>query len=270
MEVSSDLVKQLREMTGAGIMDCKKALAEANNDIEKAKEILKIKGLAKADKKAGRETKEGIAYGVSTPEKGVLIELACETDFVARNEEFKNLASEIANSLLELSVIGFDVKNGQELSSLKLKDGKTLEERIKEAIAKIGENIQLKRVCLASGKNYIYIHGMRVGVLVSYEGDESVVKDVALQIAAMKPEFVSVDKIPSEYIEKEKAIFKEQAKAEGKPENILDKIAEGKLKKLYEEKVLLEQPFIKDEKKKIKDILGNTVIRDFCRIEIGK
>ncbi len=272
MAISSENVKLLREMTGAGMLDCKKALEEANGDIEKAKEILRIKGLAKADKKASRETKEGLIVAKSTPSKGAMIELACETDFVARNDSFKELANKILDYVLE------NVKDtkGESRDSSILQgkiDGITIEELLKEAIAKIGENIQLKRYCVIEGPNFSYIHGGgRIGVLLAYEGENlDVVKDVALQIAAMRPEFLSPETVPQDVIEREKAIYMEQAKKEGKPENMLEKIAEGKLKKFYEEKALLNQKFIKDEKKTIQDYIkaNNVAIKGFCRFEIG-
>ena len=192
MAVSSEDIKLLREMTGAGMLDCKKALEESNGDIEKAKEILRIKGLAKADKKASRETKEGLVLTKSNSNKGAMIELACETDFVARNDQFKTLAENILNYIFE----NIKDTNGESRDQGILQatiDGVSIEQILKEAIAKIGENIQLKRYCVIDGPNYSYVHGAgRIGVLLSYEGDkEEVIKDVALQIAAMRPEFLS-------------------------------------------------------------------------------
>ncbi len=286
MGVSMADVKKLREMTGAGMLDCKKALEEAGGDIEKAKEILRVKGLAKAEKKASRETKEGIiAVAVSDDrKKGAVIELNCETDFVARNEEFKKLAEDILDHILSVDENADKEGEGTDILSQKfVKDNsKTVEELIKEAIAKIGENIRLSRYCRydAQGLLHSYVHGGgRIGVLLEFKAPEvndqvlRVVQDVAMQIAAMRPEFVSVDTVPQEVIEREKKILAEQAKQEGKPEHIIDKIVQGKLRKFYQEKVLLEQPFIKDDKKTVGKYIkesgqGVEIVR-FCRFELG-
>jgi len=224
--VSAELVKTLREMTGAGMLECKKALEEAGGDIEKAKEILRIRGLAKADKKAGRETKEGIIYTYVSEDrkKGVIIELNCETDFVAKNEQFVELALKLAKHIASLP----DNAN---------KSG-------------TGEDI----------KDQAYFEDASTSV-------------GALQIAAMKPEFVSIESIDPEALEREKRILTEQARQEGKPENIIEKVVEGRLKKFYQEKVLLEQAFIKDEKKTvgqyIKESATGVEIKRFVRFEVG-
>ena len=286
MAVSMADVKKLREMTGAGMLDCKNALEEAQGDIEKAKEILRVKGLAKAEKKAGRETKEGLIR-VSLSEdrkKGAMIELNCETDFVARNEEFQNLADQLLEHILSTEENANKEGEGSEIMSQKFtKDtSKTLEELIKEAIAKIGENIRLSRYCRYDTENYLhsYVHGGgRIGVLLELKADSlneevlRLVQDVAMQIAAMRPEFVSIEKKPQEALEREKKILMEQAKQEGKPEHILEKIVQGKLKKFYQEKVLLEQAFIKDDKKSVGQVIKesgiNLEIERFCRFELG-
>ncbi len=286
MAVSMSDVKKLREMTGAGMLDCKKALEEAGGDIEKAKEILRIKGLAKAEKKAGRETKEGIIRVKVTDDrkKGAMIELNCETDFVARNEEFQKLADEILDHILSLGENRNREGEGSDILSQRfIKDeGKTVEELIKEAVARIGENIRLTRYCRYDTDDYLhsYVHGGgRIGVLLDFSApsisDEVIrlVQDVAMQIAAMRPEFVSVDSIPSEVLEREKKILMEQARQEGKPEHILEKIVQGRLKKFFQEKVLLEQAFIKDDKKTVGQVLKeanlNVEIKRFCRFELG-
>ena len=286
MAVSIEDVKKLREMTGAGMLDCKKALEEARGDIEKAKEILRVKGLAKAEKKAGRETKEGIIYVIVSEDrkKGAMIELNCETDFVARNEEFQKLARRITQHILEKEENKDKSGEGSEILSQGLYDepSKSVEILIKEAIAKIGENIKLSRYCRYDTEDYLhsYVHGGgRIGVLVDFKApqlDDQVIRlvqDVAMQIAAMRPEYVKVDDIPEEVLERERRILREQALQEGKPEHIVDKIVEGKLKKFYQEKVLFEQPFIKDDKKKVGDIVKerglNVDIKRFCRFELG-
>jgi len=285
MAVSMADVKKLREMTGAGMLDCKKALEEAGGDIEKAKEILRVKGLAKAEKKASRETKEGIVR-VKVAEdrkKGAMIELNCETDFVARNEEFQKLADGILEHILSVDENANREGEGADILGQKFyKEDKTVEELIKEAIAKIGENIRLSRYCRYDTEDYLhsYVHGGgRIGVLLEFKApslsDEvlRLVQDVAMQIAAMRPEFVSIDTIPQEVLDREKNILMEQARQEGKPEHILEKIVQGKLRKFYQEKVLLEQPFIKDDKKSVGKVIEESglgvEIKRFCRFELG-
>lgn len=286
MGVSMKDVKKLREMTGAGMLDCKKALEEAGGDIEKAKEILRIKGLAKAEKKAGRETKEGLVFVLVSEDrkKGAMIELNCETDFVARNEEFQKLAERIARHLLETDENKNKAGAGEEVLSQKLYDEpeKTVEVLIKEAIAKIGENIKLSRYCRYDTEDYLhsYVHGGgRIGVLLDFKAPElkdqvlRLVQDIAMQIAAMRPEYVRIEDIPEEVLDREKRILREQTLSEGKPEHIVEKIVEGKLKKFYQEKVLLEQPFIRDDKKKVSDVIKESgleiEVKRFCRFELG-
>jgi len=285
MAVNMADVKRLREMTGAGMLDCKKALEEAGGDLEKAKEILRIRGLAKAEKKAGRETKEGIVKVRITEDRkrGAIIELNCETDFVARNEEFHKLADRILDHILTAEENANRAGEGADILPQRIEpEGKSVEELVKEAIARIGENIRLTRYCRYDTADYLhsYTHGGgRIGVLLEFSApscDERslrVVQDVAMQIAAMRPEFVSVESIPPEVLERERRILREQVRQEGKPEHILEKIVEGKLKKFYQEKVLLEQPFIKDDRKTVAQILresGTGVeIKRFCRFELG-
>jgi elongation factor Ts len=276
-------VKKLREMTGAGMLDCKNALLEAGGDMEKAKEILRVKGLAKAEKKAGRETKEGLIRAAVSEDKkrGAMIEINCETDFVARNEEFQKLADSVLAHVLNSPENADREGEGTEIYSQTI-EGKTLEEYIKEAIAKIGENIRLTRFVRFDGEGFVhyYIHGGgRIGVLLEFKApstDEKVmrvVQDVAMQIAAMRPEYVSVDSIPAEDLEKERRILLEQARQEGKPEHILEKIVQGKLRKFYQEKVLLEQAYIRDDKKTVGQMIkesgtGVEIVR-FSRFELG-
>ncbi len=284
--VSAELVKTLREMTGAGMLECKKALEEAGGDLEKAKEILRIRGLAKADKKAGRETKEGIIYAYVSEDRktGVILELNCETDFVAKNEHFVELALKLAKHIASLSENANRSGTGEDIKDQAYFEdtSTTVGDLIKFAIARIGENIQLRRFVRFDTDGYVhaYVHGIgRVGVLIDYNAPGineevlRVVQDVAMQIAAMRPEFVSVESVDPEVIEREKRILREQAKQEGKPENIIEKIVEGRLKKFYQEKVLLEQAFIKDEKKTVgqylKESNAGVEIRRFVRFEVG-
>jgi len=284
MAVSMSDVKKLREMTGAGMLDCKKALEEAGGDIEKAKEILRVKGLAKAEKKAGRETKEGIVRVKLTEDRkrGAMIELNCETDFVARNEEFQSLADRILDHILSVDENANREGDGADILSQKTSEGKTIDEIIKEAIAKIGENIRLTRYCRYDTEDYLhsYVHGGgRIGVLLEFKAPElsdqilRLVQDVAMQIAAMRPEFVSVETIPQEVLDRERKILEEQTRQEGKPEHIIERIVEGKLRKFYQEKVLLNQPFIKDDKKTVGKVIEESglgvEIKRFCRFELG-
>jgi elongation factor Ts len=284
--ISAELVKQLREMTGAGMLECKKALEEAQGDIEKAKEILRIKGLAKAEKKAGRETKEGIVQTYVSEDRkvGVILELNCETDFVARNEQFVELSLNLAKHIASLKENANKSGSFEDIAQQPYYADSTqkVEDVVKSAIARIGENIKLSRWARFDAEGYVhaYVHGIgRVGVLMEYKTDRisddvlRLAQDIILQIAAMKPEFVSVEAIPSEVLEREKRILAEQTRQEGKPEHLIDKIVEGKLRKFYQEKVLLEQPFIKDEKKSVKQYISESglnfeVVR-FVRFEVG-
>jgi elongation factor Ts len=284
--ISAELVKQLREMTGAGMLECKKALEEAQGDIEKAKEILRVKGLAKAEKKAGRETKEGIVQTYVSEDRkvGVILELNCETDFVARNEQFVELSLNLAKHIASLKENANKSGSFEDIAQQPYYADSTqkVEDIVKSAIARIGENIRLSRWARFDAEGYVhaYVHGIgRVGVLMEYKTDRisddvlRLAQDIILQIAAMKPEFVSVEAIPSEVLEREKRILAEQTRQEGKPEHMIDRIVEGKLKRFYQEKVLLEQPFIKDEKKSVKQYISESglnfeVVR-FVRFEVG-
>jgi len=285
--ITAEMVKTLREMTGAGMLECKKALEEASGDIERAKEILRVRGLAKADKKAGRETKEGVIYAYVSEDRkrGVIIELNCETDFVAKNEHFVELALNIAKHIANVPENANRSEGGDYVLGQAYEGDRsiTVGELIKNAIAKIGENIQLRRFTRFDTNGFVhaYVHGVgKIGVLVDYTSPKGinddvlrVVQDVVLQIAAMKPEFVDVASVDPEVLEREKKILTEQAKQEGKPENIIEKVVEGRLKKFYQEKVLLEQSFIKDEKKTVGQYLresGTDVkIERFVRYELG-
>jgi elongation factor Ts len=284
--ISAELVKQLREMTGAGMLECKKALEEAQGDIEKAKEILRIRGLAKAEKKAGRETKEGIVQTYVSEDRkvGVILELNCETDFVAKNEQFVELSLNLAKHIASLKENANKSGSFEDIAQQPYyaDSNQKVEDIVKSAIARIGENIKLSRWARFDAEGYVhaYVHGIgRVGVLMEYKADRisddvlRLAQDIVLQIAAMKPEFVSVEAIPSEVLEREKKILAEQTRQEGKPEHMIDRIVEGKLKRFYQEKVLLEQPFIKDEKKSVKQYISESglnfeVVR-FVRFEVG-
>ncbi len=282
--VSAEMVKKLREMTGAGMLECKRALEEAGGDMEKAKEILRIKGLAKAEKKASREAKEGLIQTYISEDRklGVILELNCETDFVARNESFSELALNLCKHIAGMQENKDRFGTGEDIADQPylLDPSKTVGDVVKEAIAKIGENIVLRRFTRFDTEGFVhaYVHVGRVGVLLESRApkvDEQVLRvahDVAMQVAAMKAEFVSVESIPAEVLERERRILAEQTRHEGKPEHIVDKVVEGKLKKFYREKVLLEQAFIKDDKRTVKDYLSGTGVEilRFVRYEVGE
>lgn len=277
MEISMDLIKQLKEKTGAGIVDCKKTLTETNGDLEKAVTILQKKGLAKADKKAGRAANEGAVLLRISPDnkKGLVVKVNCETDFVGKTEDFKGFAAAVADL-----VFSKGYKYSAELPA-------DVEELRKNIIAKLGENILVSDWKWIDNGTWVYgyIHMDKVGVVVDFKAsghvdddDESkqFMKNVAMQITAMNPVAVAADKIPADVMTKEKESFIEEAKQTGKPAAVLEKIVESKLKKFYEDNVLLEQSFILDEEKKIKDLVaayskskGVTVtIENFVRISL--
>ncbi len=259
-KITTEMIKQLREMTGAGIKDVKEALVEADGDFDKAIEILRKKGIAKSEKKLSRTAKQGlIGHYLSDDRKfGALVELNCETDFVAATDDFKNLLSEILDM-----VVKHKPSNVEELLSLKTDSGDTVEEKIKLAIGKIGENIVLRRFAIFETKDgliEIYVHpGSMLAAMVEMKPDDEaiipVARDIAMQIAAMAPYSVSEKDFPQDVLEREKKIYREQALEQGKPENIVDRIVEGKIKAFLEEKTLLAQPFIKDTGKTVGEYL---------------
>ncbi|WP_024790697.1 MULTISPECIES: translation elongation factor Ts [unclassified Lebetimonas] len=286
--ITAAQVKALREKTGAGMMDCKKALVEANGDEEKAVEILRKKGLAKAAKKADRNAAEGRVEIHITPDmkKGSIVEVNCETDFVAKTDEFVEFVSETVKTVNTENIT--DVES---LNNTKFGEG-IFEEELKVKIAKIGENIVVRRMAtITASENGIvngYIHaGGKVGVLVAAECDRAetceaikdTLKDIAMHIAAMKPSFLNPESVPADVIEKEKDIAKAQLLKEGKPENVIEKIIPGKIKKFYEENCLTEQEFVKAEKKEnvakalenaAKKAGGSAKLVDFIRFEVGE
>jgi len=274
--VTAAMVKELRERTGAGMMDCKKALAENGEDMEKAIEFLREKGLAAAAKKSGRIAAEGlvVAKVFSGNKKAVLLEVNCETDFVAKTDEFKGFVEEVADVVLNNSPE--DVTKLMEVKS----NGSTVNQMLTDKVAKIGENISIRRFKLfetAEGFVETYVHGVgRIGVMVELSGEsdtiQEVAKDVAMQIAASKPDYITRDQVPEAVIEKEKEILKVQAMNEGKPENIAEKIVSGRIDKFYKENCLVEQPFIKDTDLNVKQMLDQNKVRisRFVRFEMGE
>ena len=267
--ISAERVKELREKTGVGMMECKKALTEAGGDFENAVDILRQRGLAAAAKKSGRTAAEGVIGLYTTEEAGVLVEINSETDFVAKNEEFQKFAKSVAEVVLTKNPADVDA-----LSTLPL-GGATIETRRQELVQKIGENLSVRRFVRfeTAGRVAAYLHGTRIGVLVDFEGgDDQTGKDIAMQIAAANPMYLSRDTVPADALEREKAIFEAQAKESGKPANVIGKMVEGKLEKFYSEVCLLDQVFIKDPdgKQKIKDILKGGMVRRFARFQVGE
>ncbi len=262
-------VKRLRELTGAGMLDCKNALSDAGGDFDKAVEALRIKGAKDVGKRAERATAEGLVAA----RDGALIELNSETDFVAKNAEFQQLADQILGAALESKAADIDA-----LKAAKVGD-KTFDEAIAELSAKIGEKLELRRVQYFDGNVETYLHKRAadlppaVGVLVEFEGaDNDAAHSVALQIAALKAKYLTRDEVPEDVIANERRIAEETAKAEGKPEAALAKIVEGRLTGFFKDVVLLDQPSVSDSKKNVKALLddaGVTVTR-FVRFEVGQ
>ena len=263
-------IKELREKTGAGMVDCKKALDECNGDIDKALEYLRKKGIAKAAKREGKETSEGIIKLALSDDKksAYILEINTETDFVARNDKFQEFAENVLNLIKEKNP-----KNLDDLLILKMGENGSVKETLDYLSGVIGEKIVIKNffVLNSAGTIGAYSHmGGRIGVLVSLskEGEDELAENIAMQIAAINPKYLKPEDVPSEETDKEKEIYKEQLLKEGKPENIIDKILEGKIRKYYEDVCLLEQEFIKDDKKKVKDVLGDVKIKKFIRFSL--
>jgi elongation factor Ts len=272
MEIKASLVKELRQKTGAGLMNCKKALTESKGNIEEAIKYLREKGLATATKKADRSANEGRVFIQSADDKmnSLVIEVNCETDFVANNSEFKELGNKIAKGILENE----NVKSEEEAKAISF-DGKTYDDLISQYTVKLGEKIgigKFKRLS-SNAPIHFYIHSNgKIGTAVIFSGDveEGIGRSVAMQVAASNPQYVSPATVNKDELDKEREIIRTQAKNEGRPEQVIDKIVEGKISKYYKEVCLLEQPFIMDDKKAIKEILPKEVtIEDFIRFSIG-
>ena len=253
-EISAGLVKELRELTGLGMMECKKALAECEGDLKKAEELLRIKSGAKASKVASRIAAEGIigAWLAADAKIGALVELNCETDFVAKNDDFVAFAGALA----EL-VATRDPANVEELGSIDTVGGK-VEAKRQALVQKIGENISIRRFkrLQAKGKVALYLHGAKIGVLVDYEGPDEVGKDLAMHIAFAKPAYLTRTEIPQDIVGDERRIQEARAKESGKPAEIVAKMVEGAVNKFLGEKTLLGQPFVKDDKQTVEKMLG--------------
>jgi elongation factor Ts len=273
MQITAAMVKELRERTGAGMMECKKALTAAEGDMEKAIEDMRKSGAAKADKKAGRVAAEGlIVTAVSDDNKQVaIVEVNCETDFVAKDDNFVNFTASVANA-----VISGKPDSVEALMAMSTGEGSSLEEARQNLVAKIGENIQVRRfeiMDLAGGTVGSYLHGARIGVVLDMKGgDADLAKDIAMHIAASKPACVSEKDVPPEMVEKEKEILIAQAESSGKPAEIIEKMIQGRLRKYLAEITLVGQPFVKDPDTtvgKLLDKAGAEVV-SFTRFEVGE
>lgn len=285
-EITAALVKELREKTGAGMMECKKALTETNGNLEDAIDFLRKKGLSVAEKKAGRIANQGLVGVAVDGKHGALVELNSETDFVGRNGEFQQFLADIVKIALA---------NNGDINAVKAApmNGKTVEASLTDLIAKIGENMTLRQsayVSVDQGVVVPYMHSAvvpnlgKIGVLVALESaaDEAVLKELghklAMHIAAVAPKFKTIDSVDADALAREKAIYMEQAKNSGKPANIAEKMVEGRIRKYYEEVVLMEQAFIMDPDKKVKDVIAEAakaagtdiVLKDFVRYNLGE
>jgi elongation factor Ts len=283
--ITADMVKKLRDQTGAGMMECKNALAEANGDFEEATTILRKRGLASAAKKAGRAAKEGLIGHRIAPDHGAgtLVEVNCESDFVARTEDFKQLVEDV---LTEIE------KAGDAANEAWLKDpNATVLKLVATQIAKLGENMAVPRFVRYAGQGYVgqYIHmGGKIGVMVEFGGvtpaiagrEEftTLVKEIAMQIAAASPSYASRGAVPAELLEKEKAIYRAQMESSGKPANVIDKIVEGKLGSFYSQVVLGDQPSIRDPKMSVSQVIeqankalgASVTVNRFARLKVGE
>ncbi len=272
MEITASLIKEVKEKTGAGVVDCKQTLLETKGDINKAVEILKKKGLSKADKKAGRETKEGCIVYECSKGKGLLLKVNCETDFVAMTDDFKNFVKEVRDIIFSKDY-PFSSVLPEEVENLR-----------RNAIAKLGENILVSewRFIKSRKELFPYLHLSKVGTIVDFEAGkitddvELLIKNIAMQITAMNPIAVDAKSIPAEKMTEVKTAFSEEAKATGKPDKIIENIVKGRLEKYYSENVLLEQLYILDEEKKVGQILDEFIkekgipfkVNSFIRISL--
>jgi len=269
--ITASLVKELRERTGSGMMECKKALVETDGDIDAAVELMRKSGAAKADKKAGRVAADGaIKAMVSDDGKtAVILEINSETDFVAKDDNFQAFADQVLATIAEQQPDSVEA-----LSSLQMGNGQSVEEARQALIAKVGENIQVRRFerITSDGAIASYLHGVRIGVLVDSTAAAGLARDIAMHVAAVNPQFVDQDAVPAEFVEKEKSILIAQAESSGKSAEIIEKMIQGRLNKFLAEVTLLGQPFVKDPDQKVSKLLadaGASVTR-FVRYEVGE
>ena len=276
MEITAKMVKELREMTGAGMMDCKKALQENEGDFDKAIDYLREKGMAKAVKKAGRIAAEGLVFdGVTADHKtAVVIEFNAETDFVAKNDEFKNFGK-----LLVETALNNPVSTVEELKAVKLEDSTTIEEKLVALIAKIGENMNIRRMEKVTTTGFVttYNHlGGKLGVIVEMSADMTPerlerAKGIAMHVAAMNPSFLNSSEVTPEVLEHEKEIARKQLEMEGKPAKIIENILVGKMRKFYEENCLVDQIYVKaEDKETVAKFAGDMTVLSFTRYKVGE
>ncbi len=273
MAITAALVKELRERTGAGMMECKKALVETNGDLEAAIEQMRKSGAAKADKKSGRVAADGAVVVAASADnrQAVMVEINSETDFVAKSDDFKGFSDQVAAAIL-----GQQPADIEALSGLKLDSGATVEEARQQLVAKIGENIQVRRFqrfTSQGGQLAVYLHGVRIGVVVDVTGgDTELGKDIAMHIAASKPVCVTSEQVPQELLDKERDIISAQAEQSGKPANIVEKMVEGRIKKYLSEVTLLGQAFVKDPDLTVEALLKQkgASVSAFARFEVGE
>lgn len=269
MQITATLVKELRERTGAGMMECKKALTEVAGDIDAAIELMRKSGQAKADKKAGRIAAEGRIDVAVSEQQAVIIEVNSETDFVAKDDHFADFVATCAQVAVSTEVATVDALMQSDAA------GEVLEDRRLALVSKIGENIQVRRFerIPRSGPLGIYQHGIRIAVVVQMEaGDETLAKDIAMHIAASRPVCVRADQVPEEIIRKEREIFSAQAADSGKPANIIEKMVEGRIRKFLAEITLLGQPFVKNPEQTVGELLTQhgASVQHFVRYEVGE
>ncbi|MDT8384317.1 MAG: translation elongation factor Ts [Gammaproteobacteria bacterium] len=272
MAITAGLVKELRERTGAGMMECKKALVEVDGDIDAAIELMRKSGAAKADKKAGRTAAEGLIVFKSSADgkNAAMVEVNCETDFVTKGDDFLNFSSAVAQLVLDKKPADIDA-----LLALTMDDGETVAAATKNLIAKVGENMNVRRFVSKTTDGVLgcYLHGGRIGVLVELQGgDEALAKDIAMHVAASNPACVSEAEVSPALIEKEKEIFVAQAAESGKPAEIIEKMVDGRIKKFLKEITLTGQPFVKNPDQTVEQLLkaaGATVV-GFDRLEVGE
>jgi elongation factor Ts len=267
--ISAKVVKELRDRTGAGMMECKKALVEAGGDIEQAAEAMRISGQAKADKKASRVAAEGIIEAYAADGRAVLVEINSETDFVAREDSFKAFAKDVAKA-----AHAANAKTVEEASAAKLSTGETVEEARKAMVARIGENIVVRRALATEGANLgAYVHAGRIGVVAALEGgDEELAKDIAMHVTAANPQYVKPEDVPADVVEKEKNIQIEIAMQSGKPKDIAEKMVAGRMKKFTGEVSLTGQPFVRDPSTQVEKVLKdkNAKVTNFIRLDVGE
>ena len=270
MSISASMVKELRERTGAGMMECKKALVESGGDMDAAAELLRKSGQAKADKKSGRVAADGRVVIKTNGSKAVVVEVNSETDFVAKDENFVSFAESVADTALASGTTDVETLSGEALA-----DGSTVESARTDLIAKIGENISVRRVATveSSGSLGHYTHGAKIGAVVALEGgDEELARDIAMHVAAINPTCIDESGVPAETLERERRIFAEQAAESGKPPEIVEKMVNGRVAKFLKEITLVGQPFVKDDKVSVGKLLdgAGAKVTSFVRFEVGE